>query len=265
MQSTPHITIIIPAYNEEKRIAETLLRYGTYYNKQYRNRYDILVVLNGCKDKTEDVVKQWCKKNSHIHYINFSDAIGKGGAIIEGLRVARGNLVGYTDADGSTRPEIMHRLFGALELTPSIDCVVGSRWIEGAVVQQRTLKRQIMSRLFHVIVALYFHLGIKDTQCGAKVIRKQLIPKILPHLNISNMAFDVNFLVDIKRAGGHIFEMPIEWEDDTNSTISHPMKTGLVMFLSITRLRLLYSPLRFLYPLLRPISDVLYSIFTVKK
>lgn len=259
------ITILIPAYNEEQRIESTLNQYTKYYDAHYPGRYNILVVLNGCRDNTEAAVKTVMQKHDTIQYLNFADPIGKGGAIIEGLRVAKGDLVGYTDADGSTRPEILHRLFSTLERTPTLDCVVGSRWIKGAVVTKQTFKRRLMSRLFHLVVELYFRLGIKDTQCGAKVVRTKMIPTILPHLSISNMAFDVNFLVDIKRAGGKIFEMPIEWEDDTDSTITHPMKTGMAMFLSITRLWVLYSPFKFLYPILKPIGDLFYRLLVDEK
>jgi hypothetical protein len=117
-----------------------------------------------------------------------------------------------------------------------------------------------MSWGFNTGVNLLFNLGIKDTQCGAKVFRKNLIAKILPSLTISNMAFDVNFLVDTKRVGAKILEMPIEWEDDDGSTIKNNVASSVAMALSVLRLRIMYSPLKDLYPVLEPIGVLLLNI-----
>ncbi|MBC7472607.1 MAG: glycosyltransferase [candidate division SR1 bacterium] len=258
------ITIIIPAYNEQDRIQNTLDEYGKYYQNHYLNNYEIIVVLNGCKDETEAVIIESIKKYKNIKYLNFPAAIGKGGAIKEGLKIAKGELVGYTDADNSTRPEILHRLFSALELTPSLDCIIGSREVIGSVIKNKTLKRKIMSRAFNGLVNFYFNTGFKDTQCGAKVVRSSIIPKIMPNLLLSDMSFDVNFIVDVQKAGGKILEMPIEWEDDNNSTVK-PVKTSLLMFMSITRLKILYSPLKVIYPYIKPASKWIYNKIVGKK
>ncbi len=261
---TPKISIIIPAYNEEKRITKTLQSYTDYYNSKYPDDFELIIILNGCKDKTEQIVSQFAAQYDCVKYRVYAAAIGKGGAITKGLKHAKGELVGYTDADNSTRPEILHRLIAALDLTPEIDCVVGSRWLSGAKVDRQPLSRRIMSRTFNLIVNLYFGLGLKDTQCGAKFIRKKLIPKILQNLMISDMAFDVNFLVDVKRAGGTILEMPIEWEDDPDSSVNK-VKTSLAMFMSITRLKILYSPLKVIYPVLHPIGLFIRNkVFRIK-
>jgi glycosyltransferase involved in cell wall biosynthesis len=252
-----NFTIIIPAYNEEKRISKTLVEYANYFNPIYGERLQLLVVLNGCKDNTLGVVQNLQNKISNLQYINFDEPIGKGGAIIEGLKQTETEFVGYSDADGSTRPEIFHRLMAVIELTPSLDCVVGSREVAGAVVEKKTILRKIMSRGFNLVVNSYFRLGLRDTQCGAKVVKSSLLPKLLPNLHISDMAFDVNFLVDVHRSGGKILEMPIEWEDDAATTITNPLKTSLVMFLSITRLKLFYDA-AWLYNIIRPISKWLY-------
>ena len=259
------ITLIIPAYNEEHRIGSTLQQYGKYFSTQYGDACEIVVVLNGCTDNTLGVVEEAEKQFPLICHIEFTEAIGKGGAIIEGFKQAKVDLVGFTDADASTSPETMDRLFITLRNTPTVSCVVGSRWMPGSVVHNRSMRRNIMSHIFNWAARMYFHLGIKDTQCGAKVLRKEIIPDILPNLTISNMAFDVNLLVDVKRNGGEILEMPIEWSDDVRTTIGRPIRTGVGMFLSMSRLRLLYSPFKFMYPVLAPISDILYAILFGKK
>lgn len=256
------ISIIIPAYNEEKRIIKTLKNYVAYYNKHYYQNYQILVVLNGCRDNTEKVVVEFIKQNPTVEYIVFPDAIGKGGALKEGLKVAKGKNLGFTDADDSTRPEILHRLFSVLEMVPTLDCVIGSRRMVGSVVSGKSKGRGFMSWGFNTGVNILFSLGIRDTQCGAKVFRSTLVSKILPSLTISNMAFDVNFLVDAKKVGAKILEMPIEWEDEEGSTIKNNIGTSVAMALSVLRLRMMYSPLKGLYPVLEPIGIFLLKILS---
>jgi glycosyltransferase involved in cell wall biosynthesis len=259
MQPKPvrNFTIVIPAYNEEKRIGKMLTSYLEYFKPIYGERLQLLVVMNGCKDNTLGVVKEFSQNHKSLSYLDIKKPIGKGGAIIEGLKKVQTEFVGYSDADGSTRPEIFHRLMAVLELTPSLDCVLGSREVAGAVVAKKSPFRKLMSRVFNLVVNMYFQLGLKDTQCGAKVVKSSLLPTIIPKLHISDMAFDVNFLVDIKRSGGKILELPIEWEDDKDTTITNPIKTSIIMFLSITRLKL-YLDVFWLYKLIKPISRWIY-------
>jgi glycosyltransferase involved in cell wall biosynthesis len=258
------ISIIIPAYNEEKRIGKTLESYLKYYNDHYENNYELLVVLNGCRDNTEAVVKSFQHDNPALQYIVFAGAIGKGGAIKEGLKIAKGDLIGFTDADNSTRPEILHRLFAVIELVPDIDCAIGSRRLPGSVVKNKPKSREAISWGFNTGVNLLFNLGIKDTQCGAKVLRRELVQKVIPSLTISNMAFDVNILVDIKNVGGTVLEIPIEWEDADGSTIRKPFKTSVAMAFSVIRLRLMYSPLKNMQPIFDPIGRFLLRLLTGK-
>jgi dolichol-phosphate mannosyltransferase len=250
------LSIVIPAYNEENRILPTLETYQKYFSQNYTGNYEIIVVLNGCKDKTLQIVQRFSEQNpKNIKHLNFGEAIGKGGAIKEGFVLATGTLIGYTDADGSTRPEILDRLIKILGAIPTIECVLGSRNIPGSVIKDKTFSREILSFGFNFLVNFLFNLKVRDTQCGAKIARKEIVKKIIPTLSISNMAFDINFLVDIKKNGGDILEIPIEWEDNLDSKIKNKFKTSLGMALSVLRLRFLYSPLKIFYPFLKPLSD----------
>lgn len=238
------ISIVIPAYNEEKRIGKTLVRYIEYYDLHYPNKYEIVVVLNGCKDDTESVVKKYADKHSSVSYLNFKDPIGKGGAIKKGLLVAKYNLVGFTDADSSTPPMMMDRLFTIANLIPSIDCVIGSRRLPGSVVTGKNQYRKILSWGYNLGANILFGLGFKDTQCGAKVVRKSILENILPLIIIPNMAFDVNLLMAVKKSNHKTLEIPIDWEDSEGSTISgNSFKTSFAMAVSTLQLRLIHSPI----------------------
>ena len=247
----PSLLILIPAYNEARRIEPVLRDYAQFFQKNYSGKFRIFVVLNGCTDDTLGVVRRVAADFPEVRALEFRSAIGKGGALIEGLRLAAlGDLIGYTDADGATPPHAFLKLVKKMD---EADCVIGSRWIAGAVIHQsQTGKRQFASRIFHFIVQLLFWMNIRDTQCGAKVLKSEAAEKIHDHLQIADMAFDINLLFALKRAGFKILEVPIEWTDQIGSKVTLT-RTSLTMFLSVVRVRLIYSPF---YKLLRPLRPL---------
>lgn len=253
--------LLIPAYNEEERIAPALRQFASYFQREFPGRFQLFVVLNGCRDNTLGVVQEVAKEFSSIRALNFPDPIGKGGALIEGLKLAgMADLIGYVDADGATSPEAFHALVKKLDDTGA-DCVIGSRWLPESVLHQsQTTVRRFISRGFHYIVESLFWMGLKDTQCPAKVARTTAAQTIHPHLRVADLAFDVNFLYSLKHAGFRVVEFPIEWTDKIGSKVTQSLaRNSLVMFLSVLRLRIFYSPLyRWIEPL-RPIEAWLYK------
>jgi glycosyltransferase involved in cell wall biosynthesis len=248
----PALLLLIPAYNEESRIEPVLRDYAGYFLKHHTGPFRIVVVLNGCQDNTLGVVQRVARDFPCITALEFREAIGKGGALIEGLKLApETDLIGYVDADGATPAPAFHEL---VKLIPEADCVIGSRWLPGAVLhQQQTHQRQFASRAFHVIVQGLFWMNIRDTQCGAKVMRSAAVQKIHPSLRIADMAFDINLLYSLKHAGFRILEVPTEWTDKIGSKV-RLLRTSLVMFLSAFRIRLIYWP--WIYRCLRPLRPL---------
>lgn len=243
--------MLIPAYNEQDRIEPVLRDYALYANAHYKGEFELVVVLNGCTDKTLEVVRRVSRDHPFVKALEFRDPIGKGGALIEGLkRVGSADLIGYVDADGATAPPAF---FDLVNRMGNADCVVASRWLPGAVLHQsQSGKRRFASRVFHAIVQLLFWMNIRDTQCGAKVMTREVAETVHPALSIADMAFDINLLYSMKRAGFRILEVPTEWTDQMGSKVVLG-KTSLTMLLSVIRLRLLYSPL---YPWLKPLRPV---------
>jgi glycosyltransferase involved in cell wall biosynthesis len=247
----PSLLLLIPAYNEEARIGPVLRDYATFFHHHYPGKFQIIVVLNGCVDNTLAVVRRVEKDHPVINAIEFPAPIGKGGALIEGLKLhPLADLIGYVDADGATPPAAFHALIQGVD---QADCVVASRWLPGAVIHQsQTGKRQFASRVFHLIVQLLFWMNIRDTQCGAKVMRRAAVEKVHAALRIADMAFDINLLYALKRAGCRVIEVPTEWTDQIGSKVVLG-RTSLTMLLSVIRLRLVYSPF---YRMLRPFSPI---------
>src|SRR5215471_1264318 len=250
----PSLLLLIPAYNEERRIEPVLRDYACYFQEHYRGRFQLVVVLNGCIDNTLGVVMRVAAQFPAVRALDFPDPIGKGGALIEGLKLAPdADLVGYVDADGASPPRALHEL---VKLTDKADCVIGSRWLPGSVLHQaQTRLRQFTSRCFHVIVQSLFWMNIKDTQCPCKVAKRSAVEKIHSSLRIADLAFDVNLLYSLKHAGFSVLEVPTEWTDKIGSKVTSSLfRSSLSMFLSVVRIRLIYSP-RF-YKMLRPLRPL---------
>jgi glycosyltransferase involved in cell wall biosynthesis len=251
--SDPSLLLLIPAYNEEARIEPVLREYADFFRRNYTGDFKLVVVLNGCRDNTLAVVQRVAQDCPSVGWLDFPAPIGKGGALIEGLKLAaHTDLIGYADADGATGPASF------IELARHIgdaDCVVGSRWLPDSVLLQAQSKlRQFVSRSFHFIVELLFQMHIKDTQCPCKLMRCAAVNKIHSSLCIADLAFDVNLLVALKRGGFRVLEVPVEWTDKIGSKVTSSLfRSSLTMFLSVWRLRLIYSPF---YKLLRPLRPL---------
>jgi glycosyltransferase involved in cell wall biosynthesis len=256
----PSLLLLVPAYNEEERIEPVLIEFAEFFQTHYTGKFQLVVVLNGCRDNTIGVVRRVGEKYPSVTAREFKDPIGKGGALIEGLKLAPlGDLIGYVDADGATGPAAFFKL---VQMSSKADCIIGSRWLPGAVLHQsQTRMRRFASRCFHAVVQSLLWLNVKDTQCPAKVMSRAAVEKIHASLLTADLAFDVNLLYSLKRAGYTILEVPIEWTDKMGSKVTQSLvRSSLVMFLSVVRLRLIYSPF---YPWLRgplgPIGAWLYK------
>jgi glycosyltransferase involved in cell wall biosynthesis len=251
------VLLLIPAYNEEKRIEPVLRDYAEYFKRNYAGSFNLVVVLNGCRDNTWGVVERVAREYPTVTALEFPAPIGKGGALIEGFKLAsRADLIGYVDADGATAPAAFHDL---IRHWKEADCIIASRWLPNSVLHQsQTKKRQFASRVFHRIVRTLFpSLKVRDTQCGAKLMRREAAEKVHSALRIADMAFDINLLYALRRNGFSVLEVPTEWTDKIGSTVVLG-RTSLVMFLSVVRLRIIYSPLAAYMRFMRPIERWVY-------
>jgi len=239
------LCIVIPAWNEEKRVGKTLEYYCKFFDKKVSRdfNYEILVVINNCQDRTEDVVKKYQKKFEKIKYIHLIPG-GKGFAITEGFKEAlkdNFDLIGFLDADMATNPEEYYRLFKNVY---NYDGVIASRWKRGAI-NNYSFKRRIFSHGFNFVIRALLFLPYSDTQCGAKIFRKDFVDHIVESIGITAWAFDVNLLYLAKQGRFRINEVATIWEDKEGSTVN-VMKDTFSMFSAVLRLRLINSPFNFI-------------------
>ena len=236
------LSIIIPAYNEEKRIKRTLDNYSSFFQKKLKD-FEIIVVLNGCRDNTLSIVKNFIKNDKKIKYLDFKKAIGKGGAILEGFKIAKGDLIGFVDADMATPPNAFYDLVKKIK---NYDGVIASRWIKGAKIgEKQPLLKRIGSRGFNFLVRLFFNLKFRDTQCGCKLFKNYVIKEIINEIGITKWAFDVNLLYSAKRKNYKIIEIPTEW-NAIGASHFNLFKAIPEMFLGLLRLRLIHSRFNFI-------------------
>jgi glycosyltransferase involved in cell wall biosynthesis len=237
------ISIVMPAYNEEKRIGRTLEAYSKHFEVLRKKKildYEILVVINNTTDRTEEIVKKAQKSNKRIHYMNLKRG-GKGYAVIEGLKDAlkRSNdIIGFVDADMATPPEAFYYLIKNLG---NADGAIASRYVRGSEVHPpTTFRRLVVAKGFNFMIKSVLFLPYKDTQCGAKIFRRKAIEKILPKLTLSRWAFDVDILYACKKLRLKIKELPTRWYDKEYSKLNLFQAMPGMAF-AIIRLKLLNS------------------------
>ena len=243
MEAEQGISVIIPAWNEQDRIEPTLNRYLQQLVK-LDLPYEIIVVLDGVEDGTEQHVDRFA--NRRVRKLVFPRKLGKGGAVMAGLREARYTYLGYLDADGAVPPRELAKMVDFLK---RCDCVVASRWLkESRVVQQEPLFNVVAGRVYNFLVRSVLLLPVRDTQCGAKFLRREIADRVLKAVGITNRAFEVSLLYHIRKNGGAIVEMPVEWTHDRGSRM--PIGKAIpIMFLSLVGVRLMNSPLQKYVPM----------------
>jgi dolichyl-phosphate beta-glucosyltransferase len=245
------ISIIIPAYNEEKRIGVTLKSYGEFLDQKSRQDnfdYEIIVSINNTRDNTEGVVKSFQAKNEKISYLNLIKG-GKGYAIKEGFKDAltrESDFIGFVDADMATPPEAFYYLIKA-SAENNYDGVIASRYIKGSrVIPKYSFRRTVVSRLFNVLVRSLFLMNYTDTQCGAKLFRRRSLERIIDLIEITQWAFDVEMLYLCDKNGFRVKEIKTIWSEISDQGRLKLGRASIQMFFAVWQLRVKYSPLRHL-------------------
>jgi dolichyl-phosphate beta-glucosyltransferase len=228
------LSVIIPAYNEESRIYRTLKSVNEYLSKQ-PYEYEIIVVNDGSKDKTADIVRDAQKEIQNLRLIDNSENRGKGAAVNQGIMSARGKIRLFMDADNSTTIDHIERMFP--EFDAGYDVVVGSRRVRGAkIAVHQNIIRESLGRIFNLIVRIITDLPQKDTQAGFKAFSEKASIEIFPRQTVWRWAFDVELLVIARNLGFKIKEIPITWVNDPKT---HVKLSGMInMLIEVIKIRL---------------------------
>ncbi len=225
------LSIIIPAYNEEKRIQGTLEKI-LHYCTQHKYSYEILVVNDSSTDKTMEVVQSI--HNKRIRIIENTQNRGKGYSVKQGFLQAYGDWILFTDADLSTPIEEVETCF---RYTDRYSVVIGSRNLSmSQIVIKQPFVRSSLGKFFPFFVRFLLLPGIRDSQCGFKLFRKDVAKKIAEKQIIDGFCFDAEQLFLAKKMGYKIKEVPISWANDERSKV-RIVADSLAMFLDLFRIR----------------------------
>jgi len=215
-----HLSVIIPAYNEEGRIGRTLAGIRGYLEgRTYAS--EIIVVDDGSRDRTEARAEDALRGMPGARVLRRSANRGKGFSVREGVLAARGAFILFSDADLSTPIEELEKFWPLVD--EGCDIVIGSRALPGSDIRIRQNPvRELMGKTFNLFVRLLLFRGIPDTQCGFKLFRREAARDLFTRLRTTGFSFDVEILYLCRTAGCRVGQVPVVWRH------SHPSRVRLV-------------------------------------
>ena len=232
--SSPCLSVVIPAYNEESRLVPTLAAIHTYLEtRDYSS--EMIVVSDGSTDDTARFTQEWEPAGCSLTVIDRKENRGKGYTVREGASRARGELILFSDADHSTPIEEVEKLLPFFR--DGYDLVIGSRNLRESELEiHQPFYRELMGRVFNGLVRAMTVRGIRDTQCGFKGFTRGAMEKIAPLCLIDGFSFDVEMLFLARKLGLRIKEVPVRWLNAPGSSIS-PIRDSVRMFADVCRIR----------------------------
>jgi len=227
---TPELSIIIPAYNEESRLARTLGRIREYFEARgtAADQIEILVVDDGSNDGTAGLAEQWSQSMPSVRVISNGQNRGKGYSVRHGMLEARGRITLFTDADLSSPIEESEKLFAAI--AAGSDVAIGSRAIDRSLIfVHQSRFRELAGILFNTLVRIFTGLPLHDTQCGFKAFVREPSEIVFEQQRIDRFGFDPEILFLAKRHGLRIAEIPVRWAHDPATKV-RVFRDSLMMF-----------------------------------
>ncbi|MBD2188944.1 dolichyl-phosphate beta-glucosyltransferase [Pseudanabaena mucicola] len=241
------LSIILPAYNEEKRLLISMEQLRKQLTSILTNIaevlgdevdvFEIIIVNDGSTDQTSSIVRAYINNfpDFDLKLIELSQNQGKGYAVKMGVEAARGKYIAFMDADLSTPPTELPKLITAIQKDCAI--AIGSRGLpQSEIIEHQPLYRELMGKAFNTLVRLLVINGIHDTQCGFKVFRTHEAKQIFRLLQTARFGFDVEILVIAQELGIPIREIPITWYNSAHSSVS-PFRDSWEMFYSLLAMK----------------------------
>jgi len=234
------LSVVIPAYNEAHRIANTLEKIREYLDRQDFSS-EIIVVSDGCTDLTDQYAIESLKNRPNFRLLSRVENKGKGYSVKEGILHSRGRLILFTDADLSTPIE---ELDNFLPWADEYHVLIGSRAMPDSNIQvHQSFLRENMGKTFNLFVRLLVLRGIKDTQCGFKLFQRQAALDVFRRVKLTGFSFDVEALYVSRKLGYRIKQIPVIWRNSPESRV-HVFTSSAEMFRDLFRIRSLHKSLK---------------------
>jgi dolichyl-phosphate beta-glucosyltransferase len=233
--SQPHLSIVVPAYNEDARIRPSLERLAEYYGAQ-EYPWDVTIVSDGSTDQTNAMVEEFAKSHPNFRLMAYSPNRGKGYAVRKGILEASGEWILFCDADLATPQEETEKLLK--HMREGADVAIGSRPKKESTLEIRQpWYREFLGRCFNKAVQTLAIKGIDDTQCGFKMFTRTAAQDIFRRCKLDGFSFDFEALMIARDLGYRIDEVPIRWAHQEGSKVVL-MRDGPRMLRDLVKLRL---------------------------
>lgn len=234
----PFLSVVVPAYNEAERIPLTLLDMDKRLSEAGFS-YEILVVNDGSKDNTAEIVEKMAQTIQHLTLINNQKNQGKGGVVRDGMLAAKGQYRIFTDADNSTSIDQFEGMLPFFEETAEgrkYDVVIGSRAVKGAHLEPpQPFYRRILGRVSNLIIQAVNLPGIWDSQCGFKCFTAEAAERVFTLSRVNGWGFDIEILALARSLGFRVKEMPVRWVNDAASHVK--LSAYLKVFVENVKIR----------------------------
>lgn len=228
------ISVILPAYNEEDAIENTITNVHFFLSSTFNN-FEIIVVNDGSSDKTAEIVNNMLDRIKGLKLLTNSRNRGKGYSVKEGMLSAGYEYIMFSDGDLSTP---MNEILKCMNyFTDGVDVVLGSRALrESNVMKPQGFLRRNMGRAFNLLIKIFLFRGVNDTQCGFKCFKKSAAKELFGLQRIDGFGFDIEIIYLAKKKGYRVVEVPVSWVNRGKSRVSI-IKDSLIMFFDIFRIR----------------------------
>jgi len=227
-----YLSVIIPAYNEARRLTDSLDKIKEFLNQQ-DFEYEVIVVENGSQDGTFEIAQQCSSR-----FLNFSviheDLAGKGKAVRVGMLSAKGEYRFMCDADLSMPIEEIVAFLPPIVPEPQV--VIASREVERAIRHNEPEIRHISGRIFNFLIQLFVLSGIEDSQCGFKLFSAEIAEDLFKNQTLDGWAFDIELLAIARLRGYQIREVPVNWHYRKESKIN-PLRDAFKMTSDLFKIR----------------------------
>jgi dolichyl-phosphate beta-glucosyltransferase len=227
---TPELSIVIPAFNEARRLPATLDRIE-HYLRELGVPAEVIVVDDGSTDATAQVVEERARRWSQLRLISSGRNEGKGAAVRQGMEAGRGRYRIFSDADLSVPIEELEKLLRPLRSGAGV--AIASRGMRDSQVElHQPWYRETMGKIFNKLVRVFVLGGLHDTQCGFKAFTAEAAERVFPVLQTPGFGFDVEVLYRAQHAGYRVVEVPTRWINSPQSRV-HPIRHSLAMFVEL--------------------------------
>ena len=235
-QTAPHLSIVIPAFNEARRLPASLEKIAEFCGA-FTFLSEVVVVVEKSSDGTLELASGFASKQANFRVIDNLTHLGKGHAVRTGMLNARGEFVFFMDADLSVPLDEIPVFLDFFKANPGVDLLAGNRRHPlSRIIKRQNWIRQTMGRTFNLILRRVAGVRLQDTQCGFKAFRARAAREIFKRQTLDGFAFDVEVLLLAEQLGLCVADLPVRWINSSESKV-RIVRDSLRMLRDVRRVR----------------------------